>query len=100
MDARTTGGGEITTSKPESGQGRRRKRNDVDSCARFFLPKQGSSAKAPELGAEMSSEGEALIQSLKGDHVYYAVTAWKAVAQQNGGNPVIVKQPAVDRKTE
>ena len=86
MDARTTGGGEITTSKPESGQGRRRKRDDVDSSARFFLPKQGSSAKAPELGAEMSSEGEALIQSLKGD--------------QNGGNPVIVKQPAADRKTE
>jgi hypothetical protein len=92
MDGRTTAGGEAAMVKPATSQPRRKKRGDVDSSARFFLPKEGSLPNCPELGPEMTSEGEALIRSLKADQVYFAVTTWKAVAEENGGNPVIVKQ--------
>lgn len=80
---------------------RRRRRNGDDSKARFFLPKQGSTLKTPELGQEMTTEGEALVQALKRDQHFYVVTAWKAVAEQNGGSPVIIKQPiTADARTE
>jgi hypothetical protein len=80
---------------------RRRRRNGDISEARFFLPKQGSTLRTPELGQEMTTEGEALVQALKRDQHFYVVTVWKAVAEQNGGSPVIIKQPvAVDARTE
>jgi hypothetical protein len=90
-----------TGNKQEPGTRRRRRNGDIDSKARFFLPKQGSTLKTPELGQEMTTEGEALVQALKRDQHFYVVTVWKAVAEQNGGSPVIIKQPvAVDARTE
>jgi hypothetical protein len=92
MDARMAAGSEHGT-KDDNSQQRRRKRSSVDLRTRFFLPKQGSTMQSPELGTEVPSEGEALIQSLKGDHVYYAVTTWRAVARHDGDrDPVIVKE--------
>lgn len=72
----------------------RRRRNHVDGKPRFFLARQGSTLKALELGDEVPTEGEALIRALKSDQPFYAVTAWKAVAEQNDRGPVILKQPA------
>jgi len=101
MEIRTAGesGGEGTAPKPETST-RRRKRNRVDSKARYFLPKQGSSLKSLELGQEMPSEGDALIQALKHDQHFYVLTVWKAVTEQDGGNPVIIKQPIADPRAE
>jgi hypothetical protein len=76
---------------------RRKRRNQDETRLRFFLAKQGSNLKALELGEEVPTEGEALIRSLKSDQPFFAVSAWKAVAEQNGKGPVIVKQPAPDK---
>ena len=89
VPATTSVGGENT---------RRRHRNGSDPNLRYFLPKSGSSPAKPELGQEMASEGEALIEAFKNGHPFYTLTAWKAVPEVNGGNPVIVKQ-AVAQKT-
>jgi hypothetical protein len=72
---------------------RRKRRNGVEESLRYFLPKPGSSPGAPELGQEVASEGEALIQSFKNSQPFYTLAAWKAVPEVNGsGSPVIVKQ--------
>jgi hypothetical protein len=99
---------ETRTASGNNGQGpaakepsiRRRKKNTEEVGARFFLPKSGSSLRAPELGQEMNSEGDALIEALKSGQVFYALTVFRAVAQQNGGYPVITKQSVVDSKAE
>jgi len=46
----------------------------------------------------MASEGEALIEAFRSGQPFYTLTAWKAVPEVNGDNPVIVKQ-AVAQKT-
>jgi hypothetical protein len=75
------------------GSTRRRRRNGVEATLRYFLPKPGSSPGTLELGQEVASEGEALIQSFKSSQPFYTLAAWKAVPEVNGGgSPVIVKQ--------
>jgi len=60
---------------------------------RYFLLKADSSPGVPELGPEVASEGEALIQSFKSGQPFYTLAVWKAVPEVNGGgSPVIVKQ--------
>lgn len=77
----------------ETGASRRKKRTQENGNVRFFLPKTGSSPAKPELGQEMASEGEVLIEAFKTGQPFYMLTAWKAVPEVNGGsNPVIVKQ--------
>ena len=76
----------------------RRRRNGNDANLRYFLVKPGSTAGKPELGQEMASEGEALIEAFRTGQPFYTLTAWKAVPEVNGGSPVIVKQ-AVAQKT-
>jgi hypothetical protein len=77
---------------------RRRHRNGSDPNLRYFLPQSGSSPAKPELGQEMASEGEALIEAFKNGQPFYTVTAWKAVPEVNGsGSPVIVKQAVVQK---
>ena len=72
---------------------RRKRRNTDDGDVRYFLPKAGSSPAKPELGQEVASEGEALIEAFKSGQSFYTLTAWKAVPEVNGGgSPVIVKQ--------
>jgi hypothetical protein len=77
----------------------RRRRNGNDANPRYFLIKPGSSAAKPELGQEMASEGEALIEAFRTGQPFYTVTAWKAVPEVNGGNPVIVKQALAPKTT-
>lgn len=86
--------GMANNSDPGSSMRSRRRRNHDDGKPRFFLAKQGSTLKALELGDEVATEGEALIRALKSDQPFYVVTAFQAVAQENGKGPVIVKQPA------
>ena len=86
-----TGGG--APAAPANTHARRKKYTQEDGTLRYFMPKQGSSPAKPELGQEMASEGEALIEALKSGQPFYTLTAWKAVPEVNGGsNPVIVKQ--------
>lgn len=73
---------------------RRRRLSADDDDVRYFLPKPGSAPDKPELGRETANEGEALIEALKSGQPFYALTAWKAATEVNGGgSPVIVKQP-------
>jgi hypothetical protein len=76
----------------------RRRRNGNDANLRYFLVKPGSTPTKPELGQEMASEGEALIEAFRTGQPFYTLTAWKAIPEVNGSNPVIVKQ-AVAQKT-
>jgi hypothetical protein len=98
MDTRTSGstppGGNSTTT-------RRKRRNGDDAGVRYFLPKSGSSASTPELGQEVASEGEALIQAFRSGQTFYTLTAWKAVPEVNGGgSPVIVKQAVAPKQVQ
>jgi hypothetical protein len=77
----------------------RRRRNGNDANLRYFLIKPGSSPAKPELGQEMASEGEALIEAFRTGQPFYTVTVWKAIPEVNGGNPVIVKQALAPKTT-
>ena len=93
MDGKTAGvGGEPSSGKPEAPPARRKKRASEDGNLRYFLPRTGSSPVKPELGQEMESEGEALIEAFRSGQPFYTLTTWKAVPEVNGGNPVIVRQ--------
>ena len=98
MEARTPG--TSNGQAPLAVSSRRRKKHSEIAGARFFLPKTGSSQKVPELGQEMKNEGDALIEALKSGQPFYLLTVFRAVAEQNGGLPVITKQQIVDSKTE
>jgi hypothetical protein len=75
------------------GRGSRRRPREVASdCVRYFLPKPSSPSEKPDLGQELSSEGEALVQAFKSGQVFYTVVAWSAVPDINGNEPRIVKQ--------
>lgn len=82
-----------------SSRGRRRRNHD-DVKPRFFLAKPGSNLKTLELGEEFPTEGEALIKALKTEQPFFTVTAWKAVAEQNGKGPLIVRAPATADKLD
>lgn len=92
MENRPTAG---ASAPPAANDGsiRRKRRNGVDPILRYFLPKPDASPSSLELGQEVASEGEALIQSFKNSQPFYTLAAWKAVPEVNGGgSPVIVKQ--------
>jgi hypothetical protein len=77
---------------------RRRHRTGCNPNLRYFLPKSGSSPAKPELGQEMTNEGEALIEALKSGQTFFTLAVWKSVPEVNGGgNPVIVKQAVVEK---
>jgi hypothetical protein len=86
----------VTTADPAGGS--RKRRNGIETSLRYFLLRHGSSPTKPELGQEMASEGEALIEAFRTGQPFYTVAAWKAVPEVNGGSPVIVKQ-AVNQKS-
>lgn len=98
MDTRTSSS---TPPGANSTTTRRKRRNGDDPGVRYFLPKSGSSAATPELGQEVASEGEALIQAFKNGQPFYTLTAWKAVPEVNGGgSPVIVKQAVAPKQVQ
>ena len=72
----------------------RRSRQQTEEVVRYFLAKDGSSIEKPELGAEVASEGEALIKAFQSKNgVIYTVLAYKAEAEIQGGSPTLVKRP-------
>jgi hypothetical protein len=91
-----------TGSAVESSPTRRRRRttDEPTASARFFLPKPGSGSGDPELGQEFTTECEVLIAALKQNQPFYVVTTWNAVPEQNGGAPVIRKQPVTGARKE
>lgn len=80
--------GELTVAK----NARRRRWEMTSEDIRYFLPKSGDSSEKPELGQEMATEGEALVQAFKSGQMFYTLVAWKAVPEINGNEPRIVKQ--------
>lgn len=72
--------------------GRRRRSETTEDNARYFLPKAGSGSDKPELGQEMTSEAEALVQAFRSGQVFYTLVAWKAATEIEGNEPRIVKQ--------
>lgn len=98
MDPRTSSSTPPTVSSTGP---RRKRRNGEDAGVRYFLPKPGSSPTNPELGQEVASEGEALIQAFRSGQAFYTLTAWKAVPEVNGGgSPVIVKQAVAPKQVQ
>jgi len=91
MDGTRTANETATETSPGK-NGRRRRWEMTSENVRYFLPKSGSSSEKPELGQEMTGEGEALVQAFKSGQVFYTVVAWKAVSEINGNEPKIVKQ--------
>jgi hypothetical protein len=73
---------------------RGRPRANAGERVRYFIPKSGSSAEKPELGQEVASEGEALVEAFKSGQLFYALIAWKAVPKMDGNEARIVKQSA------
>jgi hypothetical protein len=73
---------------------RPRKPRASEEVARYFLAKDGSTPATPELGEEAQSESDALIKAFRSKGgVIYVVTAFRAEAEVQGGNPILVKRP-------
>jgi hypothetical protein len=73
---------------------RPRKPRASEDVARYFLAKDGSTPAKPELGEEAQSESDALIKAFRSKGgVIYVVTAFRAEAEVQGGNPILVKRP-------
>src|SRR5882757_5713679 len=82
------------SSPPAEPRRPRRPRQQTEEGVRYFLAKDGSSIEKPELGAEVASEGEALIKAFQSKNgVIYTVLAYKAEAEIRGGSPTLVKRP-------
>ena len=72
----------------------RRPRQQTEEVARYFLAKEGSTVEKPELGAEVATEGEALIKAFQSKNgVIYTLFAYKAEAEMQEGSPTLVKRP-------
>ena len=96
MEAAPTKAAEIqpTSSQPDEPRRTRRSRQQTEEVARYFLAKEGSSPEKPELGAEVASEGEALIKAFQSKNgIIYTLLAYKAEAEIQGGSPTLVKRP-------
>lgn len=77
----------------KNGRGERKRRGETSPAnLRFFLPKSGTTSERPELGREMTSEGDALVESFRTGQVFFTLVSWKAVPDMEGDTPKIVKQ--------
>ena len=77
-----------------TGPKRGRKGRAVEEVVRYFLAKDGSTPAKPELGEEAQSESDALIKAFRSKgSVIYLVTGYRAEAEVQGGNPILVKRP-------
>lgn len=81
-----------TPSAASDRTGRRRRWEMTSDNVRYFLPKSESSDEQPELGQEMPTEGEALVQAFKSGQIFYTLVAWRAIPDISGSEPKIVKQ--------
>ena len=82
--------GAMNAAEPKRG----RKGRAAEEVVRYFLAKEGSTPAKPELGEEAQSESDALIKAFRSKGcVIYVVTAYRAEAEVQGGNPILVKRP-------
>ena len=79
-------------SAPKNGASRRRRWEMTSADVRYFLPKPGTSAERPELGREVTSEADALVEAFRTDQPFFTLVAWKAVSDTEDGVPRIVKE--------
>ncbi len=78
--------------KNARGERGRRRWEMTSANVRYFLPKTGSSTDKPELGREVASEGEALVEAFRTNQPMYTLVAWKAAPEMAKDGPKIVKQ--------
>ena len=81
------------TGAAEAASGKRRRAPAPSERVRYFLPTTGSSSEQPELGQEVASEGEALVEAFKAGQLFYTVVAWRAAPELSGSEAKIVKRP-------
>jgi len=83
--------------KAAVGRRRRGPRVGESAGARFFLVKTSSNGSL-ELGQEVASENEAIVESFRGGGSFAVVTEWKPIADLSNGSPVIKKEAIVSEK--
>lgn len=86
---------EVTTpnTAAKNGRGDRRRKWEMTSAnVRYFLPKQGASIERPELGREITSEAEVLVEAFRTNQIFYTLVAWKAIPDMDDGAPKIIKE--------
>ena len=91
---------EPKASAGKKGQGSRRRRGTRAaelSAGRFFLIKTSGNG-AVELGQEVASENEAMVESFRVGGSYAVVTEWKAAVDLATGAPVITKEAVKPEK--
>lgn len=94
MEVSLAKGTEVGSAELQDTRRTRRSRQQTEAVVRYFLAKEGSSVEKPELGAEVATEGDALIKAFQSKNgVIYTVLAYKAEAEIQGGSPTLVKKP-------
>lgn len=83
--------------KPPVGRRHRGRHVDDSVGARFFLVKTSTNGSL-ELGQEVASENEAIVESFRGGGSFAVVTEWKPIADLSKGSPVIKKEAMVSEK--
>lgn len=83
--------------KPSVGRRRRGRQVHDPVEARFFLVKTSTNGSL-ELGQEVASENEAIVDSFRGGGSFVVVTEWKPIADLSNGSPVIKKEAIVSEK--
>lgn len=61
--------------------------------ARFFLAKADGNGNGPVLERELTTEAEAMLESLKTGRNYYSIVEWRAIADCAGKAPQVKKEP-------
>ena len=100
-EAATTSIAEAKASAGKKGQGFRRRRRAgtaEPSVARFFLMKTSGNGTV-ELGQEVASENEAMVESFRVGGSFAVVTEWRAQVDLATGVPVIKKEAVKPEKT-
>jgi hypothetical protein len=106
MATATTEAAASSIAKPKAfagkeGQGSRRRRGArvaEPSTARFFLIKTSGNGTV-ELGQEVASENEAMVESFRVGGSFAVVTEWRAQVDLATGVPVIKKETVKSEKT-
>ena len=99
-EAATSSIAEPKASAGKKEQGPRRRRGSrvaEPSTARFFLIKTSGNGTV-ELGQEVASENEAMVESFRVGGTFAVVTEWKATVDLATGAPVIKKEAVKSEK--
>ena len=66
-------------------------------AVRYFIAKENGVTTLPQLGKELASEKEALIESLRTGLSFFAISEWRAIPDFSGKNPQILKQTVASK---